>query len=144
MPQPRHILLSKQAIKDNSHYPASPKPHRTPLHPPLLLLTGHTHMTWVFASLRRQHSAGLAFLFAPAAPPLLPSTRNRLLPPPALPTETLCSWLYRKRLAKHNMTTTRARARAAQREREREREGGDRPKTEPLPMVYGDRRTTDS
>lgn len=33
LPQPRHILLSKQAIKDNSHYPASPKRHLTPLPP---------------------------------------------------------------------------------------------------------------
>lgn len=40
-------------------------------------------------------------VYPPLRPPLLP-------PPPALPTETLCSWLYRKRLAKHNMTTTRA------------------------------------
>lgn len=55
------------------------------------------HMSWVFASLRRQHSAGLAFLCAPRPVP-------RIAP---WPTETLCSWLYRKRFAKHNMTTAR-------------------------------------
>ncbi|XP_041564105.1 uncharacterized protein LOC108136539 isoform X2 [Drosophila elegans] len=54
---------------------------------------------FVCASLRRQHSAGLAFLCVPTSFPFSFSF--------PWPTETLCSWLYRKRFAKHNMTSTR-------------------------------------
>lgn len=56
--------------------------------PPSFFPGARTHMTWVFASLRRQHSAGLAFLFAPAATSLLlillrRSTHNRPNPAPS-------------------------------------------------------------